>query len=182
MEPSDCRSKQTKHRGPACTRSQVDGDEPEDGHVVGWNHQHPRGGLCGFGAGAPPADAAACWWTDSIEAAEAVVDMALRCDLRTAPRAGELVAVTVTVASAAIEAGGRPPACRARARPGPRHGQPRASDREVRGFPEGRLPVRRERPGRAGVAALSLASTPCRVILTRCCSAPPLLDSAGLLA
>jgi hypothetical protein len=51
-----------------------------------------------------PADAEACWWTDGIEGAEAVVEMVLGCDLRSAPRAVDLIAVTVAVAQAAVEA------------------------------------------------------------------------------
>jgi hypothetical protein len=49
----------------------------------------------------PPADAEACWWTEGIEAAEAVVEMTVGCDLRSAPREGDLVAVTVGTVTAA---------------------------------------------------------------------------------
>jgi hypothetical protein len=59
----------------------------------------------GIGAGTErPADAVACWWTDGIEGAEAVIEMVLGCDLRSAAREGDLVAVTVGTATAAIEA------------------------------------------------------------------------------
>jgi hypothetical protein len=62
----------------------------------------------GIGAGTEsPADAEACWWTEGIEAAEAVVEMAVGCDLRSAPREGDLIAVTVAVAQAAIDAAAR---------------------------------------------------------------------------
>jgi hypothetical protein len=60
----------------------------------------------GFGSSTAPPDnvvddVLACWWTAGIEAVETVIDMVLGCDLRTAPRAGDLLAVPLTVAGAA---------------------------------------------------------------------------------
>jgi hypothetical protein len=64
-------------------------------------------GLCGFGVGQPPADAAACWWATSVDGAESTLDMLMLCDLRQATRHGDLIAVTVEQASASVEAAAR---------------------------------------------------------------------------
>jgi hypothetical protein len=68
----------------------------------------PRGDTpVGLGVGKQlPGDrrVAACWWADSLSHAHDVADLVLGCDLRTAPRAGPMLAIAVPVACAAIAA------------------------------------------------------------------------------
>jgi hypothetical protein len=62
---------------------------------------------CGLGAGtALPGRSAhrGVLWTDSLQVARDVVAMVIGCNLRGAPRAGNLLAVTVPTAAAAIDA------------------------------------------------------------------------------